>query len=141
MALLSVTCPICGAIVPNAQSAQDYICSFCKFERRTASGNRISHVSQVDTNENISEISDMTLPYIEDLNGYFQEKFQQLNRNELWYLSTPVNRIYRKNAPLSGQINFFREKNIMFLLEQHGFKMTWRQNRFSSILRIIARKC
>lgn len=83
----------------------------------------------------------MTLPFAEDLNGYFQEKFHNLKTGELWYLAVPVKRFYHKPPPLPGQVNFFKEKNIMFLLEQHGFKMTWRQNRFAPTLRIIVRKC
>ncbi len=141
MASPSITCPICGAKIPNIPSAQDFTCPFCKFERRTAVGVRNESFSQPVPFENISEISDMTLPYIEDLNGYFQEKFAQLKTNNQWYLSTPVNRFYHKPTALPGQINFFNEKNIMFLLEQHGFKMSWRHNRFASILKLIVRKC
>lgn len=129
----SVICPICGAKIPNAGSAQDFICPFCKFERRPAMGVRIKSIS--------SPHEDMTLPFQEDLNHYFHEKFQQLAPGELWHLSIPVKRPFHKIAPLPGQINFFRAKNIMFLLEQHGFKMAWRQNRFASTLRIIAQRC
>lgn len=91
--------------------------------------------------QNIDAIwSPMTLPFQEDLNAYLQEKFRQLAFGGLLYLSTPVKYFWQDPAPLPGQINFFKAKNIMFLLEQHGFKMAWRQNRFASILRIIARK-
>lgn len=127
----SVICPICGAKIIDAGSEQDFACPFCKFERRAAVGKWQEAPSSSD---------DMSLPFQNNLNDYFQEKFQQLKPGELWQLSLPVNRLYYKPAPLPGQINFFRAKNIMFLLEQHGFKMTWRQNRFSSTLRIIARK-
>ncbi|MBL4802032.1 MAG: hypothetical protein JKY45_09060 [Emcibacter sp.] len=84
--------------------------------------------------------SPMTLPFQEDLNRDLQQKFSQLTSGGLLYLSTPITHYFRNPPPMPGQINFFRSKNIMFLLEQHGFKMTWRQNRFSSILRIVARK-
>ncbi len=132
MAFASVICPICGAKIPNVRSVQNFICSFCKFERRTAVGLR---------KKSISSAEDIFLPFQVDLNDYFREKFQNLKPGDLWHLSTPVRRFYHKTTPLPGQINFFKEKNIMFLLEQYGFKMTWRQNRFSSTLRIIARKC
>jgi len=85
--------------------------------------------------------SDMTLPFQQDLPGFFREKFIQLRPGGLLYLSTPVRQIFQRPAALPGQINFFRPKNIMFQLEQHGFKMAWRKNRFSAALRIIARKC
>ena len=84
--------------------------------------------------------SPMTLPFQEDLNAYLQEKFRQLTPRGLLYLSTPVKLFWQDPSPLPGQINFFKAKNIMFLLEQHGFKMAWRQNRYAPILRIIARK-
>ncbi len=141
MALTSIKCPICGAKIPGAVSAQDFICPFCKFERRGDVGKKCSDLSQKAPNELFSEAPDMALPCIEDLNGYFHKKFQQLKPGELWELSTPVTRFYHKPAPLPGQINFFRAKNIMFLLEQHGFKMTWRKCRFSPVLRIVAKKC
>ncbi len=81
-----------------------------------------------------------TLPFQDNLPGFFKEKFEQLSPGGMLYLSTPIRRLFQKNLPLTGQINFFKSKNIMFLLEQHGFKMAWRKNRFSSNLRIIARR-
>ncbi|PCI33814.1 MAG: hypothetical protein COB54_02105 [Alphaproteobacteria bacterium] len=85
--------------------------------------------------------ADRVLPFQENLNQFFQEKYHQLVPGGLLYLSTPVKGYFRNPAPLPGQINFFKAKNIMFLLEQHGFKMAWRQNRFASTLKIIARRC
>ncbi|MCF8473804.1 MAG: hypothetical protein K9G26_03830 [Emcibacter sp.] len=85
--------------------------------------------------------SDMIIPFEADISLFFQEKFRQLKPHGLLYLSAPVKRLFQKNEPYYGQINFFKAKNIMFLLEQHGFKMVWRKNRFSQNLRIIARKC
>ncbi|VAX03750.1 hypothetical protein MNBD_ALPHA03-570 [hydrothermal vent metagenome] len=82
----------------------------------------------------------MVLPFQDDLSGFFKEKFRQLKPGGMLYLSTPVTRIFQKNLPLPGQINFFKSKNVMFLLEQHGFKMAWRKNRFSRALKIIARR-
>jgi len=94
-----------------------------------------SHIQNID-----GIWSPMILPFQDDLPGFFKEKFRQLNPGGMLYLSTPVTRVFQKNLPLPGQINFFKSKNIMFLLEQHGFKMAWRKNRFSSNLRIIARR-
>ncbi|MCK5424257.1 MAG: hypothetical protein KAI89_02715 [Emcibacter sp.] len=128
----SITCPICGAKISKAVSAQDFTCPFCKFERRTAVGTR---------QENISNTEDTALPFQEDLHDYFHEKFHLMKPGETLHISTPVIRFLQKPVILPGQINFFRAKNIMFLLEQHGFKMAWRKNRFSSILNIIARRC
>lgn len=132
MAISSATCPVCGAKIPNIMSAQNFICRFCRFERRPATSIRHNSIPATD---------DISLPFQENLNDYFSEKFQQLEPGGLWHLSTPVKRPFQNAPPLPGQINFFRAKNIMFLLEQHGFKMVWRQNRFSSTLRITARKC
>lgn len=84
--------------------------------------------------------SDMILPFQENLAEYFSRKFRQLAPGGLLYLSTPVRRRFQGTYPLPGQINFFTSKNIMFLLEQHGFKLIWRKNRFAPILRIIVRK-
>lgn len=132
MTLPSITCPICGAKIPDIMSEQAFSCHFCRFERRMAIG-----VWQ----KSVSSIEDNSLPFQKNLNGYFSEKFQQLEPGELWHLSTPVKRPFQRVSALPGQINFFKAKNIMFLLEQHGFKMAWRKNRFSPTLRIIARRC
>ena len=85
--------------------------------------------------------SEMILPFMPDVNGYFKERYRSLAKGGLLYLTTPVRRLYLNPPPLTGQVNFFKSKNIMFLLEQHGFRMAWRQNRFSPQLRIIARRC
>lgn len=84
--------------------------------------------------------SEMILPFTENIPEYFSLKFRQLAPGGLLYLSVPVRRRLIKAAPLPGQINHFTSKNIMFLLEQHGFKLLWRKNRFARTLRIIARK-
>lgn len=85
-------------------------------------------------------ISENMLPFAPDVNDYFSDRFGRLIKGGLLFLSTPVRRPFRNPKPLEGQVNFFRSKNIMFLLEQHGFKMAWRQSRFSTTLRIIAQK-
>lgn len=84
--------------------------------------------------------SPQNLPFESDLTDFFSQRFHQLKSGGLLFLSTPVERPFRSPAPLPGQINFFKAKNIMFLLEQRGFKMVWRRNRFSTELTIIARK-
>ncbi len=132
----SPLCPICGAKIINLGKANDFTCSFCAFERKTSTASNIlpSEFHHDGT------LYDCSLAFQEDLNTYFKSKFDQLNAGDLWYLSTPVKRPFRTIPPLAGQINFFHAKNIMFLLEQHGFKMAWRKNRFSTSLKIIAQK-
>ena len=82
--------------------------------------------------------SEMSLPFQENIAEYFSRKYHQLAPGGLLYLSLPVKHRLVKSPTLPGQINFFTSKNIMFLLEQHGFKLHWRRNRFAPVLRIIA---
>lgn len=82
--------------------------------------------------------SHMTLAFAPDLDQFFQNRFISLNKGGMIYLSTPVKRSFLNTPALEGQVNFFRSKCIMLLLEKHGFKMIWRQSRFSRILRLIA---
>jgi len=82
--------------------------------------------------------SAMRLPFTPDLDRFFQDRFNSLEPGGLLYLSTPVKRPIISTAPLEGQINFFHAKCIMLLLEKHGFKMLWRQSRFSRHLNLIA---
>jgi len=82
--------------------------------------------------------SEMILPFQDNIAEYFSRKYHQLAPGGLLYLSLPVKRRLVKSPTLPGQINFFTSKNIMFLLEQHGFKLYWRRNRFTPVLRIIA---
>ena len=132
----SPLCPICGAKIIDHNGYDDFTCSFCAFEQKTKSapGNIPSEF------HHDSIPYDCSLPFQKDLNTYFRDKFDQLKAGDLWYLSTPVTRPFQTTSPLVGQINFFHAKNIMFLLEQHGFKMAWRKNRFSTSLKIIARR-
>ena len=132
----SSLCPICGATIIDIHGSDHFTCSFCAFERRiTSIPNDLSSEFHGDGTE-----YDCSLPFHKDLNAYFRDKFDQLNAGDLWYLSTPVKRPFQTPQVQNGQINFFRAKNIMFLLEQHGFKMAWRKNRFSTNLKIIARR-
>lgn len=109
--------------------------------RQIKNEHQVKLIPCADHIQNIDGIwSPMTLPFQDDLPGFFKEKFRQLKPGGMLYLSTPVTRIFQRNLPLTGQINFFKSKNIMFLLEQHGFKMAWRKNRFAQTLKIIARR-
>jgi len=109
--------------------------------KRLDAGYPVKLTPLADSDENIDAIwADMCLPFVADLSVFLNRKFRQLAPGGLLYLSLPVERPLRAAVPLPGQINFFRPKNIMFLLEQRGFKMAWRKNRFSSTLRIIARR-
>jgi len=137
MTLFSGTCPICGAKITRARSHGAYHCIFCGFECRAAP---ILGATPVQRYHSDGRAYDTSLPFQEDLALFFREKFNLLKPGDTLYLSTPVTRLWRKTSPLAQQINFFHAKNIMFLLEQHGFKMVWRENRFSTTLNIIARR-
>ncbi len=109
--------------------------------RQIKNEHQVKLIPCADHSQNVDGIwAPMILPFQDDLPGFFKEKFRQLKPGGMLYLSTPVTRIFQKNLPLPGQINFFKSKNVMFLLEQHGFKMAWRKNRVSQTLRIIARR-
>jgi DNA-directed RNA polymerase subunit RPC12/RpoP len=84
--------------------------------------------------------SDFTLPFTTDIQSYFTSRYSSLNKEGLIYISLPVSRFYKNPKPLDHQLNVFKSKNIMFLLEQNGFQMVWRQSRFLSKLCLIARK-
>ena len=84
--------------------------------------------------------SEFTLPFTTDIQSYFTTRYNSLNKDGVLYISVPVSRYYKTPKPLDHQINFFKSKNIMFLLEQNGFQMIWRQSRFSTQLCLIARK-
>lgn len=83
--------------------------------------------------------SEELLPFERDVNDYFKSRARSLRPGGLLYLSTPIKNIWGQEHALPGQINFFRSKNIMFLLERHGFKLDWRSRRFCKKLRLIAR--
>lgn len=54
--------------------------------------------------------SDMTLPFQEDLNEYFHEKFHQLAPGGLLYLSTPVEQLFHTPPPSARPNQFFQSK-------------------------------
>jgi len=144
---------------PKGLKIDDYLKLFAQFEQLTPS--RVVHAEGIPpaTFEKLQQlkdpqfkayeegndqvytiVSDNILPFTTDINGYFRDRFDRLVKGGLLFLSTPVRQSLRTPPALIGQVNYFRSKNIMFLLEQHGFKMAWRQNRFSTTLRIIAQK-
>jgi len=116
-------CDVCGALTLVVQQRQ--VCNFCKFEKSLFQ-------NADEKNEN--------LICAKDINDFFNSKYSKLNHGETFELSVPVIRFYKKPLPLAGQINFFKSKNIMFLLEQHGFQMVSRKSRFSCELSLVIRK-
>lgn len=121
--LQNTHCEVCGAA---AHVTDDKVtCPFCKFEK-------LLGFEGDPTNQD--------LPRAENVNGYFKNKYKELKNGETFDLSVPVTRVYTTPAPQDGQINFFRSKNIMFLIEQHGFQMVSRVSRFSTMLRLVVRK-
>lgn len=118
-----IHCDVCGALA--TLEAQKKICRFCKFEKN------IKKMTD-DANEN--------LIFARDINQYFKRKYAELNHGDTFKLNIPITRFYKKPIPQNGQVNFFRSKNIMFLLEQHGFQMVRRKSRFSCELSLVVRK-
>ena len=122
----SNNCAVCGASKKrHKQKTSLFTCSFCGFEKDFA------QKSSKDNN---------ILIFSNDINAYFREKYHSLKKGETFDISVPVNRFYKSSQPIPGQVNFFKSKNIMFLLEQHGFQMVSRESRFSTQLTLIVRK-
>ena len=119
-------CDVCGASAQQ-NNPQEWVfnCRFCGFEKLAGS----------ETTRPNNE-----LVYAPDVNESFKDKYNTLKKGESFELSVPVSRFYKKPAPLSDQTNFFKSKNIMFLIEQHGFQMASRKSRFSTELSLIIRK-
>ncbi len=119
-------CDVCGAAVAiQKKLCPEYNCRFCGFRKLL-----------FESNQN----NDGGLLFTKDINQFFKNKYTQMNRGETFELSIPVRRIYKRPKPVKGQINFFKSKNIMFLLEQHGFQMVSRKSRFSTHLQLVVRK-
>lgn len=119
-------CDVCGASTKSSeQKLSFYSCSFCGFKK--------DHSQEPSKNSNL-------LIFRDDINSYFQDKYQNLESGETFDFSVPVNRFYKSSKPLPGQVNFFKSKNIMFLLEQHGFQMVSRTSRFTTKLELTVRK-
>ncbi len=84
--------------------------------------------------------SDFMLPFQKDINSFFKARYASLERGGFLILSVPVEGIFFKAPPLTGQINILRSKNIMFLLERNGFKLVRRSMPFGWIVYLIAQK-
>lgn len=116
-------CDVCGALAKISDHKK--VCGFCKFEK-------VLDQSTDQNNQNII--------FADNINQFFKDKYAEMNHGETFILSLPVSRFYKKNVPEKGQVNFFKSKNIMFLLEQHGFQMVSRKSRLSSQLSMVVRK-
>ena len=119
-------CDVCGGDNP-APSTDKVIfqCRFCGFQKNTF---QTGHADNSD------------LIFATDINAFFKDKYRQLKKDETFELIIPVSRLYKTPQPHAGQVNFFRSKNIMFLLEQHGFQFVNRKSRFSTQLSLLVRK-
>lgn len=161
------TCPVCGGTNQPESSHNNLVkCSFCGFIKKTfiELKKRKNQPEIIDTNVQLKIMSLLNLDkvvtftyqesmrnekilysinelmYEMDINKFFICRYKSLAQNGLLYLSLPVSRFYKKTNFANDQVNFFKSKNVMFLLERHGFRMVWRKSRFSKQLRLIARK-
>lgn len=121
-----IKCEVCGALVSIVKkTCLEYHCPFCGFRKLLVDNNQ-------DNNDD--------LLFAKDINQFFKTKYNHMGHGETFKITIPVRRIYKNPEPVNGQINFFISKNIMFLLEQHGFQMVSRKSRFSTQLQLIIRK-
>lgn len=118
-------CQVCGAAIKIYNDRNFYHCRFCGFEKNI--DGQISH-------------SNEDLLCADDINQYFCDKFNSMKPGQTFELSIPVKRFYKSPKAEPDQVNFFTSKNIMFLLEQHGFLMVSRKSRFSTELSLVVRK-
>lgn len=119
-------CEVCGASAPvHLMPNPEYKCGFCGFKKKFSEDNKYDNDD---------------LCFAKDVNQYFKSKYNLTLKGETFELSVPVDRFYKTPTPIKGQINFFKSKNIMFLLEQHGFQMVSQKSRFSTILSLVVRK-
>jgi|GEM_PF-1550931 hypothetical protein len=119
-------CEVCGASAQQSTAQQsDFNCLFCGFKKLASS----------ETDQPNDE-----LIFAPDVNEFFKNKYSALNKGETFELSVPVSRFYKTPTPHPNQINFFKSKNIMFLIEQHGFQMVKRKSRFSTQLSLTIRR-
>ncbi|MDG1438473.1 MAG: hypothetical protein P8P98_05800 [Emcibacteraceae bacterium] len=117
------TCQVCGA--QNDVINHIIECRFCGFKK--------------DLNLK-GDAKNKDLLFAEDINSYFKNKYTETQRGKIFKLTLPVSRFYKEPTPKEGQVNFFKSKNIMFLLEQHGLQMVSRKSRFSTNLSLTIRK-
>lgn len=119
-------CEVCGASAPvHLIPRPEYKCHFCGFKKIFSENNNYNNDD---------------LCFAKDVNQFFKTKYNLMMTGETFELTVPVRRFYKTPQSLENQVNFFRSKNIMFLLEQHGFQMVSRKSRFSTQLCLIARK-
>ena len=119
-------CDVCGGTSTPATSAPAlFQCNFCGYKK--------------DMTQQGDQASDQLI-FANDINAYFRGKYKNLEKGDTFELSVPVSRFYKTPKPEPGQINFFKSKNIMFLLEQHGFQFVSRKSRFSTMLCLTIRK-
>lgn len=116
-------CEVCGGA--SGLKTELFHCNFCSFKKKLIQAK--------------NPISD-DLIYIDDVNEFFRNKHVTLKRGETFELIVPVSRFYKTPMQKPGQINFFKSKNIMFLIEQHGFQFISRKSRFSTTLSLTIRK-
>ena len=116
-------CDVCGGV--GDIKTVYFRCNFCGFKKK---------MNQTHNPPNHELIN------VEDVNDYFKQKHKTLKRGETFELTVPVSRFYKDPRPQPDQINFFKSKNIMFLIEQHGFQFVSRKSRFSTTLSLIIRK-
>jgi|GEM_PF-2456098 len=84
--------------------------------------------------------SELMLPYMADLDDFFRERFLSLKPGGLLFLSTPITVPFRITPRLDNQVNFFKARHVMIMLERHGFKVVWRTPFWQTELRVYARR-
>ena len=119
----SEICDVCGG--KPLITEHKMTCPFCGFKKL------LNQIVSIDSDDLIFAI---------DVNKFFKNKYKTLKRGDTFGLCVPVSRFYMSPKPIPGQINFFTSKNIMFLIEQHGFQFVSRKSRFSTTLSLIIRK-
>lgn len=120
---ITLKCDVCGGA--GTIKTDHFHCCFCGFKKKP-------YQAHVNTKSD--------LIFTDDVNAFFKEKHKALERGEVFELVVPVSRFYKTPAPKPDQINFFKSKNIMFLIEQHGFQFISRKSRFSTTLSLTIRK-
>ncbi len=121
----TIKCQVCGGANKNGDNSAFYRCYFCGFKKSSLANCRYNNDQLI---------------YAEDVNQFFKDKYNNFGKGEIFTLSVPVRRFYKTPTPMPNQINFFTSKNIMFLLEQHGFQLVSRKSRFSVHLNLIVRR-
>ena len=84
--------------------------------------------------------SDFMMPFEVDINLFLKNRFKSLNKGGVLCLTTPTSGYFFKSPLIQGQMNIFLPKNVMFLLEKHGFRLVDRSPKWQNILQITAQK-